>query len=126
MPSFCASRAVESGSSSVYANQGGQAAWIQVPYAAASGVLLGHAISFVGVGLVWLGIVGYLRRVTARLLALGIATLGAVLLFVSIGVYHLSPTLPLIVSLVLGSILAARFARRYVGPWREVQAADRG
>jgi len=108
----------------LYANQSGQEAWFELPYASPSGVILGHSISLAGTLLFWLGIGLYLLRTARGVVALGTSASGLVLLVVAVGVYHVSARPMLWVSLVGLLAAAAFFGRRYLPSTREMQTLD--
>jgi hypothetical protein len=98
----------------LYANQSDQQAWFSLPYASTSGQLLGQGLSIFGTLLLWLGIVLSIRSDArnARLRALGLASLGVVILLVSLLAYHQSATTPLVISGLLLAMMGAAHVRR--------------
>ncbi len=104
----------------LYANQSDHDAWFSVPYASAGGAFTGQLVNLLGIGLFWTGI-WLSRRGDARLeqrRALAVAGIGAVILLVTIGFYHVSATLPMVLSVLVGLGLAARHGKAYVAQLR--------
>lgn len=99
----------------LYANQADQETWFELPYASARGAVAGHAISLVGIALFWLGIGLFVKRTERlyRMGAVGVNVAGVAALFVSLGVFQMSATLPLVVSLVLLLVVAIVRGRGY-------------
>ena len=115
---------VHFGFEKLYANQSGQEAWFELPYASPSGAVLGHSISLAGTLLFWLGIGLYLQQAARRVAALSTSAIGLVLLVVAIGVYHVSATPTLWVSLAVLLAAAAFYGRRYLPSARQMQTLD--
>ena len=104
----------------LYANQADHDAWFSVPYASAGGAFTGQLVNLLGIGLFWTGI-WLSRRGDARVeprRALALAGVGAVILLITIGFYHVSATLPMVVSVLVGLALAARHGKAYVAQLR--------
>ncbi len=104
----------------LYANQADHDAWFSVPYASAGGAFTGQPVNLLGIGLFWTGI-WLSRRGDARVeprRALALAGVGAVILLITIGFYHVSATLPMVVSVLVGLALAARHGKAYVAQLR--------
>ncbi len=113
----------------LYANQADRASWFRVAYASPAGAAVGRAINLAGVLLLWLGIGLYLfkdpRPATA--IAAGISAGGALILAVTIGMYGMSATLPLVLSLVIAALFLLVSGRRHLGQWgRQTRTADQG
>jgi hypothetical protein len=105
----------------LYANQSDRDAWFSVPYASAGGAFTGQLASLLGIALFWTGI-WLSRREDARLetrRALAVAGVGAVILLITIGFYHVSATLPMVLSVLVGLGLAARHGKAYVAQLRQ-------
>ncbi len=115
---------VHFGFEKLYANQSDQEAWFELPYASPSGAILGQSISLLGTLLFWLGIGLYLRHAARRVTAVSISAAGFLLASVAVGVYHVSATPTLWVSLVLLLAVAAFYGRRYLPSAREIQTLD--
>ncbi len=108
----------------LYANQSGQEAWFELPYASPAGALLGHSVGLAGTLLFWLGLglcVVYPER-THRMAAVGISALGLVTAIVAIVVYHVGTTPSLMVSLLILIVAAAVYGRRFAPAWRDLNA----
>ena len=104
----------------LYANQRDQRAWFELPYASASGAALGQSASVVGALLFWAGLGLFLRATerSRRLAAVATSTAGLALAAVAVGVYHVSATPALVVSLLALVGIGAVYARRMLPEWR--------
>jgi len=101
----------------LYANQPEQDAWIALPYASATGAVVGGFTSAFGALLLWLGLALFLRpdprlpNVPPRL-SLVAAAAGFLVVVTCAGLYHVGTTPALLVSLAVALATAAVFGRR--------------
>jgi hypothetical protein len=109
----------------LYANQSDQQAWFELPYASAGGAVLGQSISLAGTLLFWLGaglFLTYPER-SRRVVALALAVFGFAVSGVAVGIYHVSTTPALVVSLVVLIGIGVFCGRRLVPQWRGLSTA---
>ena len=109
----------------LYANQRDQQAWFKLPYASAGGAVLGQSISLAGTLLFWLGaglFLTYPER-SRRVVALALAVFGFAVSGVAVGIYHVSTTPALVVSLVVLIGIGVFYGRRLVPRWRDLSTA---
>lgn len=110
----------------LYANQSGQEAWFELPYASAGGAVLGQSVGLAGTLLFWLGaglFLAYPER-TRRMAAVGISAIGFAIAAVAFGVYHVGTTPALVVSSLILIGAASYYGRRFLPQWRAMRAAD--
>ena len=111
----------------LYANQSDHDAWFSVPYSSAGGAFAGQLANLLGIALFWTGI-WLSRRADAPLeprRALAVAGAGATILLITIGFYHVSATLPMVLSVLVGLGLAARHGKAYVAQLRHSFADEK-
>ena len=104
----------------LYANQSGQEAWFSIGYATGRGAFLGQMINFLGISLFWLGAWCWWRkntRLKARQ-AQVISVIGLLILFVTVGVFHASATLPLLMSVFAGLVFLGSHVKTRLSQWR--------
>jgi hypothetical protein len=110
----------------LYANQSGQEAWFELPYASAGGAVLGQSVGLAGTLLFWLGAGLFLAHPerTRRAAAAGISAIGFAIATVAFGVYHVGTTPALVVSSLILIAAAVYYGRRFLPQWQAMRAAN--
>jgi hypothetical protein len=108
----------------LYANQSGQEAWFSIGYATARGAFLGQVVNVMGISLFWFGAWCWWRkdaRVKARYAQI-LSVTGLLTLVITIGLFHASATLPLVVSVFVGIAFLGLNAKDRLAQWRRPAA----
>ena len=93
----------------LYANQVAEEMSISIPYATEESANWGYGLSLVGTILLWLGLIGLVRRkrFAPSIVLLGMILIGAALLVVSLGYLDASPDKPIQLSVVFAILAVA-------------------
>ncbi len=108
----------------LYANQAERPAWFSMAYASTGGAVFGQFLNLTGAGLLWLGIVLYLKRGQSPVRAIAVSGAGLLLLVVTMGVFNLSATLPLAISLFMVVLVAVSRGRKTMEQWRQARTIE--
>lgn len=95
----------------LYANQSDEEPYFEIGYVSESGTKAGYIFMLIGILLVWGGIFWAVRDRTSRPRAIGTILGGLVLLMITIGYFHLSPGIVVLVSIVCAIGLLVQLKR---------------
>ena len=103
----------------LYANRSDEEAGFEIVYASVGGTRLSWVVGVFATLLLWVGLWGALRRSGQRLMALGIAFAGLLLLVIPLGYFGTGLRLPIITTLVLALAIGTKWVGHRVpfGAW---------